>query len=450
MGFDGCSQIAGPATVEADKVVLATLDAPEALVFGNGKRFVITVNGSSIDTKKFGVPAQVPLVVHAVCDGKHVISDTYTVEYVPVLSTIVAPTAVTRFWPADNDGEILACNGDSLVHYDAAGNQIGAALALGFSCTLAEMQGDVGGRRFLTVPSDGMAAIDPGPALVWTRSGSASQFLFEGMWPSATEDIVVEYRTTDPENPGATVAVVALVDRDTGADKFPAITTTYKALSPVTRDAGGNIGVLTHNLEGVETVYYTEYYDSSGAKLRDPVQVSSYAQSTGNPYAEFSFDGSVIYVSATDGGAGNWVQMSALADGTITELTGHGDGWSNVVGGAFGRLLVASDTQFIWVDPSAQTYDGIAFTTDSGTSGFFRLRVEADGSTVMLGDPNSNSGADGFYGFDPQGNDIIRLHGGGSFSWLTESDGGGSLVGLQDGSGDIQEIASAAAFKAQQ
>ncbi len=63
---------------------------------------MITVPGASIDTGKYGIPAKVPVVIHAVCDGKRVKSDTYTLQYVPALSTITAPPAVLRFWPADN------------------------------------------------------------------------------------------------------------------------------------------------------------------------------------------------------------------------------------------------------------------------------------------------------------------------------------------------------------
>jgi hypothetical protein len=441
VAFDTCATLTGPATAEANGVVLGSLDTPEVLVFGVGKRFLITVTGTAIDQQRYGVPANVPIVVHAVCDGKRSRSNTYTVEYVPVLSTIVAPTTVPRFWPADSAGEILGCSGNSLVHYDASGNQIGDALNLGFACALGEMHGDVGGRRFLTVNSDGIAAIDPGPVLLWTRHSNT--FLFLGMWASPTEDIVVVYRTS-PVSFGST-AFVALVDRNTGLDKFPAIVTTYKTLPPVTRNPDGNIGVLTWNKEGVENVYYTEFYDTTGAALRGPLQVASYPSGM-TPYAEFSFDGTRIYASGTDGGAGFWIQMSTLVEGTLTQLTGPSDGWKNVVGEAFGRLLVSSDDHFVWLAPDTASVDSSPFAPDSGNS-FFRVRVEADGSTIMLADPNSNAGADGFYVFAPDGADVIRLHQNQHFSWLTESVGGGSLIGIQDGSGDIQEVTSGHGFE---
>jgi hypothetical protein len=239
---------------------------------------------------------------------------------------------------------------------------------------------------------------------------------------------------------------VTLVDRDTGLDASPVLPLVHKALGAVSRDAvTGDIAVLTADKQVVENVYYIELFDIAGTALRAPVEAARYP--SGTPYAEFSFDGSRLYAVADDGLQNRWIQSVRVVDGLVTQLTQPSDGWHFVVGEAYFRLIVASDDGFVWLDPADGTVASRPFAPDSG-SDFYRLRVEPDGSSIMLADPNGAASAAGFYVFAPDGSDVIRLHGGDqSYGWMAQSWDGGSLVSVTDiGLSDIQVLPTRQGF----
>ncbi len=443
--IDDCSRIEGPATAEAEGRLLATVEAPEPLTFAGGSRFIINIPASALTAEAFGVPVAVAIVVEAVCDGERVKSAPYALTYVPTLRGIPTAPGVTRFWPSDVEGELLSCDGTSLQRHDSAGTLL-SEIDLGFSCTLGELRGNIGERRYLTVNSGGMAAIDPGPVLVWARHGVGSSsapddnFVFDAAWTNAEDDIIVQYKHV-----AGGETFVALADRNTGLNLSPTMPLVHIALGAVTRDPSGNIAVLTAEKELIENVYYVELFTPAGTQVRPPVQASRYP--VGTPYAEFSFDGDRLYVSADDGEQNRWIQSVMVADGAITQLTQPADGFRFVVGEAYFRLLAASEDGFIWLNRDTGAPESAPFAPDSGNS-FFRLRVEPDGSSIMLADTTGVASASGFYVFAPDGSDVIRLHGSDqAYGWLAESWTGGSLISVLDASAaDVQVVPSGAEY----
>ncbi len=443
--IDDCSRIAGPATASAEGRTLATVDAPEPLTFAGGSRFIINVPASALTAQAFGLPVAVEITVEAVCDGERVKSTPYPLTYIPTLRGFPTAPGVSRFWPSDVEGELLSCEGTSLQRHDSAGSLL-SEINLGFSCTLGELRGGIGQRRYLTVDAGGMAAIDPGPVLVWTRhsiAGSSNpedRFVFDAAWTSATEDIVVQYKQVAGGN-----NFVALVDRDTGLNLSPTMPLAHIPLGAVTRNPDGNIAVLTAEKESIENVYYIELFTPSGVEVRPPVQASRYP--VGTPYAEFSFEGDRLYVSADDGEQNRWIQSVAVTDGAITQLTLPADGFRFVVGEAYFRLLAASENGFVWLNRDTGAAESAVFAPESGND-FYRLRVEPDGSVIMLADETGPSSASGFYVFAPDGGDVIRLLSSDqAYGWLAESWTGGSLISVLDASAaDVQVIPTRAEY----
>ncbi len=443
--IDDCSRIEGPATATAEGRTLATVDTPEPLTFASGSRFIINIPASALTADAFGLPVAIDITVEAVCDGERVKSTPYALTYVPTLRGIPTAPGVSRFWPADVEGELLSCNGTSLQRHDSTGALL-SEVQLGFSCALGELRGNIGERRYLTVANGGMAAIDPGPVLVWTRHGVGSSsapddnFVFDAAWTNATDDIIVQYKLV-----AGGETFVALADRDTGLNLSPTMPLVHIALGAVTRDPNGNIAVLTAEKELVENVYYIELFTPAGVQVRPPVQASRYP--VGTPYAEFSFDGDRLYVSADDGEQNRWLQSVAVADGAVTQLTQPASGFRFVVGEAYFRLLAASESGFVWLNRDTGAQDSAVFAPDSGNN-FYRLRVEPDGSCIMLADETGAASAGGFYVFAPSGSPVIRLNGGDqAYGWLAESWSGGSLVSVLDASAaDVQVVPTGAEY----
>lgn len=431
---DACERIQGPATATADGQVIATLDSPEPLVFASGTRFIINLPAAELE--RFAAPARLSIVIEAVCDGERVAGTPYELTYLKTSGNIGLPTGVTRFWPSETSGELLACTGTRLQRYDASGAPA-SSIDLGFSCSLGELRGLPGERRYFTVDRGGMAAIDPGPTLVWSRHTPngpftpEQRFVFESSWTRPDRHIVVQYREVDA-GPRFTV----LVDRDTGLNLSPAMPLTYGALGPVSRDADGNISVLTRDQELLENVYYLEMFTPEGVAVRPPVQTSRYPN--GLPNAEFSYDGDRLYVTADDGEQNRWIQAVRVSDGTVTQLTQPSDGFTTVIAEAYFRVLVASADHFAWVDRDGGGLVSSPFAPDDGIQ-ISRLRVEPDGTAVMLAQG-------GFYMFSPDGSDFVRLHADQQYGWLTESWTGGSLVSVNDAVPDVQVVPTRAEY----
>lgn len=433
IGFDDCDELTGPATAEADGTVLATVEVPEPLIFGTGKRFLINIPGAAFDTRKFGLPADVPLVARAICDGVEVRSEVFNLRYVPTTSSFTLKVDVDRFWPAEQPGEILSCENTRLVRSNAESPLLSDA-DVEFACPLAELRGDPGERRYLVLDNGAIAAIDPGPIVAWTRQTVGSDFfLFDAALTNATQDLVVQYR----EALAGTVYVV-VIDRNTGQNTTEIFPVVHKAIGTPTRDASGAISVLTWNRDGVELVYYIETFDENGQSLRLPIEAVRY--SSESPYAEFSYDGSKLYVTATDGLGSHWIEAVNTASGEHTRLTEPSAPWVEVLGEIYFRLLVGSPDGFIWLDTETGAPLSQPFAPDSGGS-FLRLRVELDGSVVMLADPVGANAANGFYVFAPDGTDVIRLHGTEQqYTWLAQGWDNGSLVGIQNSPLEVQVV----------
>jgi hypothetical protein len=453
-----CKTVAGPITATARGNVLATLATPEIIAFDSGNRFLINIPASAFDTTDFGNPTVVPITIAAECDGRPVISQPYTVTYVHPLHSGLAPAGVTRVFASDLPNEILACSGTDLVRYSL--QPLDASLTppteierfpVGFACTLAEMRGDVGGRRYLTVDNSGIAAVDPGPSVAWFRT----DILFSALSAPADTDPVVSYKQNVIVNDVSSVQrYVSTLSKDDGHTVIGPLPLVNLPLGSVTREASGNINVLTSTQDGVETTYWVERFTSAGASVEAPARVVTYGRkddgTADRPYAEFSFDGTRLFFSDNDGTdlLTKYVASFAVADHSIKRLTTltDGNGYHYVLGEAYGRLLVASDDAFIWLDPVSGAELSQAFSPDSGNV-FYRLRVGPDGSTAMIGDPTGNSGV-GFYVFDAQGAPLVRIHNDDtSFSWLTGGPDGGVLLVVADPTGnEVHDLGRASTF----
>ncbi|MBC7793874.1 MAG: hypothetical protein H7Z43_09205 [Clostridia bacterium] len=466
VGYD-CQTIGGPVTATSRGVVLASIAMPEPIQFGGNLRFLVSIPAAKFADTSFGNPTVVPVTIGADCDGRPAISNPYTVTYVRPSHSGVAPSGVSRVWSSDAENEILACDGASLVRYSLSpldGDLTPPVeierLELGFACTLGELRGDVGGRRYFVVDRGGIAAIDPGPALAWVAPPA---LLFYGLSARTDEDPILVYQ--DPGSPSKQVVVLSKTDGSTILGPLPLQANPYDATPPnsvptgaVARSADGSISVLTFARQGVENIYFIERFDTAGAAIGTPVQVVRYGrqadgQSTDLPYAEFSYDGSRLYFSNNDGTdlLAKWVASIALADGRVTRLTtldSGGNGYRDVIGEAYGRLLVASEQNFIWLDTMTGDPLSSSFAPDSARR-FYRLRVESDGSTVMLAD-TTGTGSGGFYVFDSNGLSLVRINGDDtSFSWLAGGPGGGSLIVVADPTGnEVHDLGPAASFVA--
>ena len=448
VGYD-CDTVSGPVSATARGVVLATSATPDIVLFnGDTPRFLLTIPESRIgelDTADdFGNPAVIPITISADCDGRPSISRPYAITYIRAQNSGVAPAGVDRLWSSDAANEILACDGFDLVRYglqsltDRTAPVELARYEVGFACTLGELRGDVGGRRYFTTDRGGIAAIDPGPTVVWHRS-----LIFEAVSAAADQDpIVIQSQ--------ANVRQVVVLDRLTGADKVGPLALAYNPLNALTRDPSGNIIVLTYDRVGVESLYYLERFDSAGVSLGAPIFVARYGRTENNqqdvPIADFSFDGTRLYFNGNDGTdlLTQWIASIPTAGGTPTQLTAAGI--NHVLGEAYGRLLVASDDYFQWIDPASGGELSSTFAPDSGIN-FLRLRVEADGRTVMLAD-QSGSNAAGFYVFDADGTSIARVHADDTaFSWLASGPDGGSIVVVVDPTGnEVHDLGPASGF----
>lgn len=449
-----CDVVAGPVTATARGVTLATVATPNILQFESGNRFLVTIPAAQFDNPSFGNPSVVPITIAADCDGRPVISQPYAVTYVHPVRSGLAPAGANRVWSADVANEILACSGTELVRYNLEPLASPAvpptrieSYPVGFACTLGEMRGDVGGRRYFTVDNGGIAAIDVGPGVIWSRS----DILFEGIAATADADPVVSYRTA-----GSGTTQVRVLDAATGVgltdDPLPLVNS---ALGPVARDASGTVLVLTRSISGVESTYWVERFDATGVVIGEPLRVARYGREESSnpdlPTAEFSFDGTKLYFSGNNDGddlVTQWVSQFTIADATVQQLTTAASGYRSVLGEAYGRLLVASEDNLIWVDPATASLASQPFSPDSGRR-FFRLRVGPDGSTTILGDPAGNTGT-GFYVFAADGTVLARIHDNDtSFGWLTGGPDGGTLLVVLDPSGnEVHDLGPASGFVA--
>ncbi|MEM6732507.1 MAG: hypothetical protein AAF658_13190, partial [Myxococcota bacterium] len=137
--------------------------------------------------------------------------------------------------------------------------------------------------------------------------------------------------------------------------------------------------------------------------------------------ANFSFDGATLFVRDAPDDP-EVIQIAAVdtSTGAKRQLTSTNDPWISPLGDAFGRLLVVSEENFAWLDPTSGDRLSEPFVPDAGTA-VIRLRVEPDGSAVMIADPvsgGSNSGQ-GLYVFGPDGSSLMRFSSPrANFSWL--------------------------------
>ncbi|MEO1174695.1 MAG: hypothetical protein AAFX94_21985, partial [Myxococcota bacterium] len=190
-------------------------------------------------------------------------------------------------------------------------------------------------------------------------------------------------------------------------------------LDAVTRTSNDDVLVL--EAERIDSpaslTYYVRRFDSA---LEDvsTTQVVRYDYAASSDRAPFSFDGGTLFFKDAPVDA-ETARIGAFDTETLDVrfLTTFDDPWQSPLGDAFGRLLVASDDAFVWLDPADGATRSEVFAPMSGRN-FRRLRVEPDGSLIMLADPTS-SAAQGLYIFRPDGSAVMRfLASQAAFGWL--------------------------------
>ncbi|MEO1483586.1 MAG: hypothetical protein AAFU77_15870 [Myxococcota bacterium] len=408
--------------------VLATVPAIEPLtVFQEGDggnltetddrpRFIITIEADRLDPSVYGLPVTLSVQAEVDCSAGTVLSEPFELRYVPTDDAIEPPIRPTRFWPSETTGDLLICEDSELVFY-VAGTTEGARLNLEFPCSLVEIDGTLGERRYVWGDRFGLAAIEPAsagaaPTLAWTRT-----VLMEALWADGSRDPVALRSETGSSN----VKGLYVVDFETGADLFgPVAPTSGRVfLDAVTRTSNDDVLVL--EAERIDSpaslTYYVRRFDSA---LEDvsTTQVVRYDYAASSDRAPFSFDGGTLFFKDAPVDA-ETARIGAFDTETLDVrfLTTFDDPWQSPLGDAFGRLLVASDDAFVWLDPADGATRSEVFAPMSGRN-FRRLRVEPDGSLIMLADPTS-SAAQGLYIFRPDGSAVMRfLASQAAFGWL--------------------------------
>lgn len=407
----------------ADGVEVARAETVEPLLIadtGDARlRFTTTIPGAELSPSRFGLPARFELRLEVGCGAERVRSPGFAMEYVPTTAAIAPPVQPRRFWASDVPGDLLVCQGSDLVLVSAGTTESGR-FALGFPCAEAELKGELGGRRYLVADEAGVAAIDPGPALGWSRP-----LPLDAVWTDAERDPVVHWQAGGAD-------VVMVLDFASGADAVGPLPVTHRPRA-IARNAANEILVLgsQRDLAAPSLTYVVERFDESGAGLGS-VLAAHYAWAAPSYLAEFSFDGAGLFVTAAPTGEGQrWIERVDPLTGERVALTTSSAPWRFALGEAWGRLLVASDTQLVWLDPRTGAALSAAFAPDSG-NGFLRLRVEPDGSVIMLADATGPM-AQGLYVFAPDGATVMRFTSPAAvFRWLTTDWLGGSLIGYFD------------------
>ncbi len=411
-----------PAAVRAGATTLVSTPAIEPVTVlqsdGGGElqasddraRFFVTIPSSALDPAVYGLPVRAELVVEVACPEGPVESEPVSIQYVPTDVVVAPPQRPNRFWASDVPGDLLVCSDSSLVVLEGGTSEIDR-LNLGFPCTLAEVDGVIGERRYVWGTRFGIAALDPGPSLTWTRS-----LLLTALWSDGTRDPIV-LRT---EGAGTGTRRLYVLDAATGADLVGPVDPTAgrSFLDAVARAENGDILVLESETttDPASLTYYVRRLDSAGNDIITR-EAARYNYEAERDIASFSFDGSTLfYKDAPDDADTFRIAAIDTLSGAIRLLTTFGDPWRFPLGDAFDRLLVASENEFLWLDPDTGDSLSSAFGSDGGNT--LRFRTEADGSVVMLADSTANA-AQGLYVFEPDGTSVMRFTSSrANFTWL--------------------------------
>ncbi|MEL6338904.1 MAG: hypothetical protein AAGJ56_07825 [Myxococcota bacterium] len=374
-------------------------------------RFLLTISSDTLRAANFGLPIEVSAVAEVDCPDGVASSDPVVLRYVPTDVAVSPPERPTRFWASDTPGDLLLCIDSSLIELQGGVDER-SRFDLGFPCSLGELTGVLGERRYLWSQRFGVAAVGVGPSLVWSRS-----MLVEALWSNADENPVVLR-----SNPGSSgEKALYVLDFETGDDVLgpiePSEGRTF--LDAVSRLPSGEILVL--EAERVSTparlTYFVRRLSSEGEDI-GPLEAATYNYDAPLDIASFSFDGrSLFFKDAPNDPDEQRIAALDTTSGETRLLSTFNDPWRFPLADAFGRLLVASEDSFAWLDPETGERDSEVFAPESGNS-FLRLRVETDGSTVMIADATANS-AQGLYVFAPDGSSVLRFTSErASFSWL--------------------------------
>ncbi|MEM6533397.1 MAG: hypothetical protein AAF654_12280 [Myxococcota bacterium] len=389
-------------------------------------RFVLTIEAEQLDPAVYGLPVRLELEAEVDCPNGTARSAPYAIRYVPTDDALQPPIRPVRFWPAETTGDLLICEDTELVNY-VGGITETSRLNLGFPCSLLELDGQLGERRYAWGSRFGLAAISPAanggsPALAWTRS-----VLMEALWTDDSRDPV----TLRSEAGSTNIKGLYVVDFETGADLFgPVFPATGRVfLDAVTRTASGDVLVLEAERidDPPSLTYFVRRFDGALADL-GTTQVVRYDYAASSDRAPFSFDGDTLFFKDAPVDA-ETARIGAFDTETLNVrfLTTFDDPWRFPLGDAFGRLLVASESGFRWLDPASGAALSEPFAPTSGRS-FLRLRVEPDGSLVMLADATNNA-AQGLYIFRPDGSTLMQFTSSqASFGWLATGWNDTSLI----------------------
>ncbi len=388
-----------------------------AATYGRNTAFAqLALPAATLEPALFGLPVEVALEVEVVCRGRTLRSPPFPLLYVPTAGSIAPPFNPLRFWADETPGALLACNNTTLVRF-VDGETPAEQLDVGFPCSVAQLSERSGGRRYLDGESVGIAAIDLGPILAWSRP-----MLLVDSWTDPLRDPVVLRRE------GETTELLVL-DRATGADKLGPLQPTHEPLGPLAVDPRGDILVLETELTSTpdSRTYWVQRLSPTGVDLGLTL-VAFYDWRAPSYIAEFSQSGEHIYVAAaTEDQAEAWIEKIDLVTGGTLWSTDPAAGWRYPLGESAGRLIVAAEEEFVWLDPDSGAELSQPFAPDSGKA-FVRGVVEEDGSVVMLADPAGGL-AQGLYVFAPDGTSVLRLHPSAAiFRWLAPAWGSGTLV----------------------
>lgn len=398
-------------TAAIEPVTVLQGDGSEELQAADDRaRFFVTIPSAALDPATFGLPVRAELVAEVDCPEGRVESAPVTVEYVPTDVVVAPPLRPNRFWASDVPGDLLICSDSSLVVLQAGVDEVDR-LNLGFPCTLAQVEGTIGERRYVWGERFGVAALDPGPAIGWSRA-----VLVTALWADGTRDPVL-LRT---EGAGAGTRRLYVLDAETGADLVGPIDATNgrRFLDELSRAENGDILALEAEtvIDPPSLAYYVRRFDPAGNEIVSR-EVTRYEYDAELDIASFSFDGSALfYKEAPDDADTFRIAAIDTLTGARQLLTTFGDPWRFPLGDAFGRVLVASEDRFLWLDPETGNALSSPFGSDGGNT--LRFRTEPDGSVVMLADSTANA-AQGLYVFAPDGTSVMRFSSSrANFSWL--------------------------------
>jgi hypothetical protein len=397
------------------------------------------------------------------CKDRWVHSAPYPMEYVPAAESRAPSFNPLRFWASDSGaGDLLACvDTNKLVNYEQGVGDGAEQLELGWPCALAIMTRGLGGRRYLkgrrrglATPGQGIAAIEPSgtgrPTLAWTRAMD----LVDAWTSSDPEEdpVVVRRNATTGDN-----EVVVLNAAD-GSDRVgPLEEIQHKPTGAIARNAAGDILLLTTSItvdpEPETRTVHVEKLDPNGeAYLGFPIEVATYNWAATAFTADFSHDGEHVYVSAApNSGDTYWIEKILIAaePSVVWRTDETTQPWRYPYGELAGRLLVASEEEFMWLDIESghDSPDVQPFAPDSGRT-FVNGHVEDDGSVVMIADPTvgHDGMGQGLYIFAPDGTSTLRFTPGLGpvFRWLTPGwEPGGALLSFR---GEIHWLHTRASY----